>query len=513
MKAVPILCLHTLALLSSTVCRAQIDDKIQAQRVKSNITLGIGADKKSLRYTTDMSGYVDIKATNVSATPNVAIVGNELNISRQFINPVKYAVSISENELKDPMIESTNKQLALITTLFTQVGALEKVETPTSIKGALGRSAGLKGANMGQVNSFELSLVKIRSQRMLQLAFDLLQNATCYDVASLAEFFNNVGNLEEYCAKHGSQAQSTLEAMRTFDLPIGGAMDAISLNKPITDDLNELSVFESNASTLLPSIQGFTSQLRAPAGVNSCNEVKVLVSKIVDDYVAEKKNELKKRKEINELLAKQNELLKEEITASVSNISKPIPLSAGTIKEVTIIIKERVFDYSSDRTTLINTEKDLIASKIIVHKYYPILLEAGVGIIYAPKGLEFPEFTIGSANNKNVIIKSKTSITRVIAAGLLNFVPNIGPSPVHPMLQIGVGTGNERPTLYGGLGFRFGKPLNKFALTFGFVGYWTRTLEEGVLEGSEIKDAAALNEKLKYEDLKSRFAFGIQRNF
>ena len=80
------------------------------------------------------------------------------------------------------------------------------------------------------------------------------------------------------------------------------------------------------------------------------------------------------------------------------------------------------------------------------------------------------------------------------------------------MLQLGVGTGKELPTLLGGFGLRLTKP-KKVSIAFGWVLAWKKDLNN-LKVGDEIKSTEELDKDLKYSLFGKKSTYiGIQFNF
>jgi hypothetical protein len=110
-----------------------------------------------------------------------------------------------------------------------------------------------------------------------------------------------------------------------------------------------------------------------------------------------------------------------------------------------------------------------------------------------------------------IVSEGKTERSPVVTAAHLNLVFDIW-TDICPMLQLGVGTAKDRPSLLVGGGFRFSKP-RKLSLALGCIWTWKKELTD-LKVGEKISETIKLDEDLKYYlQNKPSLYIGIQYNF
>ena len=204
-----------------------------------------------------------------------------------------------------------------------------------------------------------------------------------------------------------------------------------------------------------------------------------------------------------------------------------------SMRNVDIGIYRRSMDLNEDFPQVTETD-DKIVAKLRIRSSQTLIPEFSSGIYFTK--LSYPNYgvrvlTADDAANLNAKLYGsappdkqpyKTGQTvvdtvgeqryPVVLAGMLNMTMNIFEGLVHPLIQIGVGTGKNRPTLLAGAGLRL-RWKRPVVITGGAVWAWKRQLD-GFRQNQLIASENVLDQHLRYElDPKSSFYLGIQTNF
>ncbi|HEY9295943.1 MAG TPA: hypothetical protein VIQ31_06145, partial [Phormidium sp.] len=196
-----------LMFINSPLCfgQGQVDNKIQSKLVNQSLTLGVNQQSKQIRYVTDKAKYDDMSAMNVSTMPYIS-VKRGVNIGTQYLNPLKFSLTITETDLTDPDVESINSALGLLQTLLnTSIGnvtsqnesIVSQVDV-SNIKLAIlntSKISGIRDADEKEEKAEELSknVSQIKSIEYLNLILHLLNKPDCFTtIADLNSFIESI---------------------------------------------------------------------------------------------------------------------------------------------------------------------------------------------------------------------------------------------------------------------------------------------------------------------------------
>jgi len=181
-------------------------------------------------------------------------------------------------------------------------------------------------------------------------------------------------------------------------------------------------------------------------------------------------------------------------------------------RTATVAIKKRELKLDKETGKVSYTTSDKTTTrKIVIRNYLIWAPEFSAGAVFA--NVDYPAFGTkeiefeadGETMMKTVVAEASPDSDSVHLAGLLNLVFRTGGRSVHPMIQLGIGIGENRPSLLIGGGFRLTQ-AKKLSISFGAVFPFVKDLTDlKVCDESAPADCQALTGTAELEsDLKSR---------
>jgi hypothetical protein len=250
-----------------------------------------------------------------------------------------------------------------------------------------------------------------------------------------------------------------------------------------------------------------------------CDNLKLYTSNLLDNYTQRVTAQLKIRQA---LLAQFDSMIKqiqEEMDEADKNrldddyfVEKGyVESEPGKITTVDIHVVQNNVQFQTDNSTITITKQELLSSSLKVRPYSTLVAEAGVGVAFA--NLIFPKYAVATINNRQEVVGAGADRVSIIPMTVLNIYPAAFKSSIYPLLQLGMGTGQGRPTLFFGTGLRFLRPFNRVTITGGAVWTWRRELNDLAI-GSEVTGPADVEKDLTYHfrDIPRPY-LGIQYNF
>jgi hypothetical protein len=157
----------------------------------------------------------------------------------------------------------------------------------------------------------------------------------------------------------------------------------------------------------------------------------------------------------------------------------------------------------------VKRKEDIIYNfELTVNEYTSMIAEFGLGTIF------FPIVDANIFSSSNGVVTKTTSKLYFTPMASLNLIPNIGKGQAFWMIQLGVGSNVDKPTIALGTGVRFynvrESTFKNFSITVGAVGCFTRKLNT-LTEGSSATQAT-LEADLFYSP-EFRPYIGFQLNF
>jgi len=125
-----------------------------------------------------------------------------------------------------------------------------------------------------------------------------------------------------------------------------------------------------------------------------------------------------------------------------------------------------------------------------------IVPEGAVAVVY--NSLHYPKYGTEKVGDKTVVKRSKKDIDPWNAAVMLNLVMRLHrKSVVYPMLQLGIGTAKDYPSLLAGVGLRFTEPV-AFSMSVGGLITRYKDLDDTLKVDQEVTGTAELEKHLVY---------------
>ncbi len=513
------LCLITLPAAAQDDTR----ELLQAPKVDNFIFFSLDPlNPGKLRYEIDARNNRAAAKSLPELMTTVANTDERFNLVFEFLNPVKYSVSTSEKALDDPFYQSATEFLQSVVAHARLVqGAVQESGTPSKPQNfAIAKNNAisidkvlfapdllewwLEYFNTGKAGIFNTGKECISDEG--GSFFDALQKAD-------AQFYR--GDPENNADRPANIFYKTVQDAISSMLS-ASTMDELTASKSSLDSAQkDLQKSNRDAELALENVRSQTEALRNQWKPDSnCDRYRWYTNGVVARFLDNTTVLLAQRKALitglDKLLQNMDNLIK-RTAGENSFIAGTVDVVSGKMKEVTLSVKERKIDYSPDKLELTVTEKEGSTGKIRVRQYSPVVLEVSAGLLYT--NLTYPKFGTEEVEGQTVVAEAGKDVQRFVPVAMLNLIPKVyARSVVYPLMQIGIGTGEDRPTLAAGLGLRFVEPLN-LALTGGAIWTWKKELTELNI-GDPVSGTAAIEEDLTLNfQSKPRFYLGIQYSF
>lgn len=205
----------------------------------------------------------------------------------------------------------------------------------------------------------------------------------------------------------------------------------------------------------------------------------------------------------------------DNITAELSGSSSSYRLATlflteEKLREFTVTVHSRTIAMTVTGGIAVSVGEVLIKNEMRLRASKKLIPEFGTGLFYT--NIEYPRYGTRVANGETFVEAAAATKYRAVVAAHLNLVFNEWDGLIHPLLQVGVGTGKDTPCMLLGGGLRFTQP-RRLAISGGAIWTWRRQLDS-LSVGDKIAGTAQLEDDLK---LTLRAApslyLGIQLNF
>ncbi len=146
--------------------------------------------------------------------------------------------------------------------------------------------------------------------------------------------------------------------------------------------------------------------------------------------------------------------------------------------------------------------------QVRIRRYSPVVVELSGGLFYS--NLSFEQYATTNENGVAKVKRIDDSKAPVVAATALNLIINsVNLALAHPLIQIGVGSGKNLPSLMFGTGFKI-NGTKTICITGGAIWAWQKR-PQSFLPGSTVPGDAELKNDLKFEfESKPKMYIGIQ---
>jgi hypothetical protein len=481
------------------------EDLIRAIKVKEYIILKPVFNSNA--NTVDLSVDKDPSAKVNQNLPGNTIFsmrpGRQMNILSSYYNPLKIKVILSDSAFVDENTASIAKFFEAITSTFNSIPGLN-----LSNATAGGNTAAAGASSLFKNETLADWLIDYRKMGFTACTPDLtalINTLTDLDesyfsidasnfegqVKSILKKLLDANSLAALSLETGSFSANiqTLKSSNVLTKAYYSAADvgvkALILNEPSPAPVTSMLCMQF----------AHTSKIKLGAVITEANKIQAAREKIVEDL----------------------DKLKDELNTFISNNSQELvhlgryPAELDYVHAITVKYIQRDVNFDDEkRQIVISNKKELTSNKFHLRGDRLFIAEFGTGGFYT--NLTYPKFGVREENGEILVTEVKAEKYPVVLAAHLNMVVNAYNYWALPMLQIGIGTAKERPSLLGGVGLRFSKP-NRLAVTYGRIWTWKKELNTLGLN-SKVKGTADVENDLRLIlDRYSSGYVGIQYNF
>ena len=388
----------------------------------------------------------------------------QLNVVLLPVNPLKYTYKTDQTFIVN-RVDSTAAAATL-----SIINTFKNYASPDITKNALKAIAGIEGEegcqafdNLVKLASEIEELLKQDQKERIKNTFVSLDNLDFREKEPTENTFNNI--LEQ----HIKPIQTHFDNEKKLIDSLQKLTTAYDLKKPCTDPYIARFVFSSQ----------------------------------VEKYNAKRNAQLVRLTNLRAAAT----LVEKEIAkarSSRTGMQWAVDLPEITFKKDSVsLYQTQIFDpgvdISQDNEVTFSKEKQVFSRVQNLRKFKRFIPEVSTGIAYT--FITFPKFgtTTDASGKQRISNAGEETVRRINFSTAVNWNYYTG-SSVNPFIQIGAGANVGYPTLFTGLGLRFGKILKvpAFSFSFGLASTWIKTLE-GKSEGDEISGTAELEKITKYE--------------
>ena len=532
----------TMLCASETKAQNSTNEILEAEKVHNFISLRADLPAGILYYQVDGNlGQVFQKHLDNNQTVSfvASIRRKEINFSLDFLNPLTHSVQYSDTILSDPAYQSVEKFLGQIITLSKEVSKFNsEVSIEPKLETIVGKVMGIvdspktngqqnKNANiMHMINNFgapaltewKYLYVKDKSTfKAIPVETDLFANITQLDKHIYDGNFNDTSGF-----LHDVKVQIELLASKNN-------------LKDFTTQTKELEVFLKakehqieKGRKLISLLQGNVSSYTLPNSITDPDEkangsnfllyTKYVLKQFIDDcnkIQADREALYKYIIELHKsakLFIQSSRVNKRDNGCEGDNetIIGRSNIQHERLKLINITIAKREIKFDDNQMKISTVGKPLVV-KIRLRANHTLIPEISTGIAFTDIG--YAQYgTTTNAAGQMVVGEAKSKRLPVVATSCLNLIINGFDGIVHPLVQVGVGTGKDTPTMLGGAGLRFTQPF-AFAIAFGAIYNFNNELNSLKI-GDTISGTTAITNDLRYRlNTKPSFYIGIQYNF
>lgn len=289
---------------------------------------------------------------------------------------------------------------------------------------------------------------------------------------------------------------SNKELVTSFDKLISGDIEKLIISKTINTTATAGGVCSDFATY---------SQIAFKRFVRTCQDNQVRRDRMIElaDKLNSELNDLLNAADIN--MDSNNE---GEIKTQNTIILNRYNISLEKMHDVTIVMQKREIDFDKDPPQILDTSEKIIG-QVRIRSSQTLIAEFSSGLFFT--NLSYPVYGVASLSATGTTIIDTPSNQRlpVVLAGMLNLTLNAFDGLAHPLIQLGVGTGKNLPTLLigGGLRLRWTRPV---IISAGAIFSWKRELDK-LKVGDGITSTTQLENDLVYKfDTRPNFYLGIQ---
>ena len=189
-----------------------------------------------------------------------------------------------------------------------------------------------------------------------------------------------------------------------------------------------------------------------------------------------------------------------------------VVLPDSKVSKVSIKFFEREIE-TTPESILINDKNEPLSGYIFVSKYSFFVPKFSIGVAYSD--YSYPVYgTTTDAAGETIVGQPSNDKPPMIIASYLNLMMDINTNNIFPMIQFGIGTGKNTPSILLGAGIAF-YTNNSFSLGIsgGFTNTFIRELTSLKAGVSKVKGTEDIEKDLRYVPGGFKGYVGIQSNF
>lgn len=535
------------------LAQTNTDEMLSAPNARYYIQLWPDFDKKTFYYTLDKDQNKKLNKSLKSLTVGVPIRDKEVALTMRFYNPLRYSVTTSDTLLTDPSYKAISDFADALTNLIRELPSVPNLTTtsPATPKAGSGQPAPLNGIKneiaskispqpgfvIQEAGSFNFKNLLTKNNL---IALPILDTDTA-QARKWAEIINEIRAEQvaewKYISTLGNvkcmDANSTIIKQfreldyRYFNASIRGEMRKYLTQLSLPDDIHEFMKVNKRFKFILDSLdkrneenirllQAFDKAVSEDIAKNllttqvsaepACKDFAVYTQIVFKRFIRARWDFQQKRNQMLELAKKINvevdKLVKtaDELTTPDGNgtlqnafILNRYDIRTDKMRDVYVSIRKRNLDINSDEPKITDTD-DKILGKVRLRAAQTFVPEFAAGAFYT--NLRFPVFGTKVVNGETRI-DSTSEAYPIGAAGMLNLTLNALKGLAHPVVQLGVGTGKNRPTFLAGFGWRI-NTQRPIVISGGAVWGWQRALMNNLKVNDRIEGDAALRNNLEY---------------
>lgn len=484
--------------------QSDVRDLIDAADAKKFLHLEYSPIDKKFAYILDEYKTTG-KETTISGPLTVTMPRKrgQLPILLEFKNPINYSWILTDTSYSDPQNEVFSKMGEDFKTLGEIVG-----QSIASDNKALGLKLAGATADADLADAFK----SMRSKNLSEWKLFSLEAARAACVVKLTSLIKQLAKVDNAFFDAGF-----VDAVKTAVSNLSKPEKAVDFRTAKTSDFdpkfeswkNRISSNNAELTRFSGMLDGFDFSSTDAA----CDIYLKYTKDKFSEFVSLCEEIQKKRVVLQKSVEALDDRLKKILLATddARNVTtiKRVEANRKSIHEVGVVLKNVNNKLTEESLSQVDGE-ELTKAVFKVRTFRSPIIEYSAGVFYT--NLTYPKYGTVETAGVNTVQDAGKDHYRTVAANFINLIFNSFQNDVQPLIQLGVGTGKELPSVLAGTGLRFFEPVN-FALTFGGLWTWRKQLDK-LQVGSVVKGTAELEEDLKYQFKTSpSFYIGIQYNF
>jgi|GEM_PF-3648245 len=472
---------------------------------------------------------------------SVLVIGRKKGVTLlcKFLNPLRYDISFEDSSIADPAIKNISTFMEAIAGMSKTLGgdASQDLGLGDAIKNSmiqnytkLVTTPGNNKKRTYLISPYELSLREDLSQKLdeiyapglaewkyhLVMTMKVDKKSSFIQILQIADLIKTASDAFSGDAETKTPAFTAIVADAVNQLKSADNMaDFYTAYEHLKSCNKQLADMNKKAVATLDELEKGINKL-TPGEKDDAAYVALLTysHQILLQYTATLRELHKSResltKSLGELATNLSAILPPKNGATANSNMIQIGYTKGETDKIhvsTIKIKYRDIDVKDNVLKTTPDDSKSTSFQVRVRRYAPIVVEVSGGVFYS--NVAYEQYNA----DQNVVTKAKSLKSPTVAAAGLNLIFNsLHVSVVHPLVQIGVGTGKDRPSLLAGAGFKI-DGLKSLCVTGGPLWAW-QNRPQSLSVGDAVAGEAALKNDMKFElEAKPAMYIGIQYNF